>query len=124
MRPYSTAVVEDLFDVSEDGSVVLRLHVQPRAGRSAVVGRHGNALKVRVAAPPEGGRANAACLALLASSVGVPESQLELVSGASSRMKQVRIIGTTGDEVRARLRRVVAAEASPRGNEKGRRGVV
>ncbi len=104
--------------------MVLRLHVQPRAGRSAVVGRHGNALKVRVAAPPEGGRANAACLALLASSVGVAESQLELVSGASSRMKQVRITGTSADEVRAQLRRLVAAGPPPRGNDRGRRGVV
>jgi uncharacterized protein (TIGR00251 family) len=117
-------VVDDLFEVSEDGSVVLRLHVQPRSGRSAVVGRHGNALKVRVAAPPDGGRANAACLALLASSVGVPESQLELVGGASSRLKRVRITGTSTDEVRAQLRRLVAPEASPGGNERGRRGVV
>ena len=101
-------MVEDLFDVSgpphelgegeETVSVTLRVHVQPGAGRTAVVGRHGTSLKVRVAAPPEGGRANDACVALLAETFGVAPSAIQLVSGASSRMKRFRIDGVELDE--------------------------
>src|SRR2546430_9001357 len=98
------AMVEDLFDVSgpaegeETVTITLRVHVQPGAGRTAVVGRHGNSLKVRVAAPPEGGRANDACIALLAETFGVAPSAVELVSGASSRVKRFRLDGIDLDE--------------------------
>jgi uncharacterized protein (TIGR00251 family) len=92
-------MVEDLFDVSdakegdETVTVTLRVHVQPGAGRTAVVGRHGDSLKVRVAAPPQGGRANEACAALLAETFGVAPAAVELVSGPSSRMKRFRLAG-------------------------------
>ncbi|MHB8669853.1 MAG: DUF167 domain-containing protein [Acidimicrobiales bacterium] len=82
---------EDLYDVTSEDSVVLSVHVQPGAGRSAAVGRHGDALKVRVAAPPEGGRANEACARLLAESFGVAPSQVELVSGPASRVKRFKL---------------------------------
>ena len=80
--------------------MVLRLHVQPGAGRSAVVGTFNDALKVRVAAPPQGGRANDACLALVADLLGVKTDQLELTSGASSRDKRVKVRGVEVDDVR------------------------
>jgi uncharacterized protein len=103
------AVVDDLFEVSdaEKGVVVLRVHVQPGAGRTAVVGRHGDALKVRVAAPPQGGRANDACVALLAETFGVPTGSVSLSGGASSRMKRFTLVGVDLDEFRSRLERVV-----------------
>jgi uncharacterized protein (TIGR00251 family) len=96
-------MVEDLYDIDADGNVLLRVHVQPGAGRSAAVGRHGDALKVRVAAPPEGGRANDALLALLASVLGLKAPQLELVSGASSRTKRVKITGIEADDAKRLL---------------------
>jgi uncharacterized protein (TIGR00251 family) len=109
-------MVDDLFDIVgtlEDAAratgeqappdVVLRLHVQPGAGRSAVVGRHGDALKVKVSAPPAGGRANAAVMTLVAETFGVPEAQLELTGGASSRSKRVRISGVATEDVRRML---------------------
>jgi uncharacterized protein len=103
------AVVEDLFEVSDadGGVVVLHVHVQPGAGRTAVVGRHGDALKVRVAAPPTGGRANEACVALLAETFGVPAASISLSSGASSRMKRFRLEGVDLDEFRVRVERAV-----------------
>jgi uncharacterized protein (TIGR00251 family) len=107
-------MVEDLFDIrrpssadADDGEVVLRVHVQPGAGRTAVVGRHGAALKLRVAAPPHGGRANEACASLLAETFGLSTSQVELQAGASSRSKQFLIRGVAVDAFRRRLEDVV-----------------
>ncbi len=97
------------------GTVVLRVHVQPGAGRSAVVGRHGTALKVRVAAAPEGGRANDACAALLVETFGLKPSAVELVSGPASRSKQFCLNGVDLDEFRRQLERAVAG-----GNAGGR----
>jgi hypothetical protein len=92
-------MVTDLFDIAGEDEVLLRLHVQPGAGRSAVVGRHGDALKVRVAAPPREGRANAACVALVATTLGVKEAAVELVSGQASRSKRVRVRGVEPAQV-------------------------
>ena len=87
--------------------VVLHVHVQPGAGRTAVVGRHGTALKVRVAAPPQGGRANDACAELLVETFGVKSAQIELAGGASSRAKRFRITAIGLDGFRRRLEQVV-----------------
>lgn len=82
-----------MFDPDGDEAVVLRVHAQPGAGRTQLVGRHGDALKVRVAAPPDQGRANTAIVALLAEQLGVPPAAVTLLSGATSRAKRVRITG-------------------------------
>jgi uncharacterized protein (TIGR00251 family) len=70
---------------------VLSVHVQPGARSTEVVGRHGDALKVRVAAPATGGRANEAVLALVAEEFGLSRQDVELLSGASSRRKRVAL---------------------------------
>lgn len=92
-----------------DGGVVIDLRVQPGAARSAVVGTHGDAVKVKVSAPPVDGRANDAVVALLAQELGVRPGAVHLVAGASSRSKRVRVDGVTAEVVRAwldqRLRR-------------------
>jgi uncharacterized protein len=81
----------------------LRLRVAPGAARPAVVGRHGDGWKVRVAAPPERGRANAAVLELLADALGVPRASVTVVSGAASRDKIVELAGIAPDEIDRRL---------------------
>ena len=83
--------------------VLVDLWVQPRAGRSGVAGVQGDAVKVRVAAPPVDGRANDALLRLLAEAVGVPRRDVALVRGQGGRRKTVRIRGTTPEAVRAAL---------------------
>lgn len=92
-----------MLDVDRDGNVILSVHVQPGARRSEVVGRHGDALKVRVAAPPADGRANRAVLDLLAETLDIPTSDVELVSGASSRRKRLKLSGLSPTTVTERL---------------------
>jgi len=106
-------VVEDLFDIAAaEGDaapdLILRLHVQPGAGRSAVVGRHGDALKIKVGAPPADGRANTAVVGLVAETLGIPASDVERVGVASSRSKRVRVRGVDADDLRRVLHRIVA----------------
>lgn len=81
----------------------LRLRVSPGSNRPAVAGRHGDAWKVRVAAPPERGRANDAVLVLLAEALDVPPGSVELVAGASSRDKVVLVHGLGEKDAEARL---------------------
>lgn len=81
----------------------VKLRVVPRAKRSVVVGRQGDGWKVRIAAPPEDGRANAALLALLADSTGLPVSGVEIVAGMTARDKTVVLSGIDAGEVDRRL---------------------
>jgi hypothetical protein len=76
-----------------DGSVVLTLHIQPGAKKTEIAGLHGEALKIRLAAPPVDGKANAALIAFLAKACGVSKSAVELVSGDTCRAKRVRVTG-------------------------------
>ena len=80
----------------------LKLRVIPGAGRSEIVGRYGDAWKVRVGAAPERGRANAALLKLLSARLGVRPSELSIVSGLAARDKVVELRGMSADDV-ARL---------------------
>ena len=108
-----TSHVDDLFRADGDDAVVLHVHVQPGAGRSSIVGRHGTALKLRVAAAPEGGRANDAVADLLAETFGVQRGQVELVSGQSSRAKQFKLTGVDPDAFRTQLERQAAGGVRP-----------
>jgi uncharacterized protein len=84
-------------------STRLRLRVAPGAARGEVVGRHGEAWKVRVAAPPEGGRANEAVVRLLAETLSVPRHAVTLVSGHSVRDKIVELAGLESAQIERRL---------------------
>ncbi|MDO8812689.1 MAG: DUF167 domain-containing protein [Gallionella sp.] len=74
--------------------VTLTLHVQPGAKRSEIAGLHGEALKIRLAAPPIEGRANEALLKYIAQLFDVPMRQVELRQGGQSRHKVVAIVGS------------------------------
>ena len=82
----------DCYSVTDE-AIVVDVQVQPRAGRTAVLGRHGHALKLRVAAPPVDGRANEAAAELLAELAGVKAKAVTQVSGEKSRLKRFRLAG-------------------------------
>ena len=84
-------------------TIRLRLRVAPGASAPGVVGRHGDAWKVRVAAAPERGRANDAVVELLAATLDVPRSSVTLVSGGGSRDKIVELTGIAPEEIERRL---------------------
>ncbi len=81
------------------------VHVQPRARRREIAGTYRGALKVRVTAPPLAGRANEELVWLLAETLGVPRSAVEIVAGETSRRKRVRVHGLTPEQLRVRLLR-------------------
>jgi uncharacterized protein (TIGR00251 family) len=80
-----------LYKVQSDGSVELNVHAQPGAGRTQITGRHGDALKIRVAVPPEHGRANDALAKVLADAFGVTEAAVSITAGEKSRTKRFRL---------------------------------
>jgi uncharacterized protein (TIGR00251 family) len=90
----------------------LQVRVSPGARRATVVGRHGDGWKVRVAAPPEKGRANDALVHLLAEVVAVPRSAVAVVSGHGGRDKIVEVAGVAPAEVERRLTSVAGGASS------------
>jgi uncharacterized protein (TIGR00251 family) len=92
----------------------LRLRVSPGAGRTALVGRHGDAWKVRVTEAPERGRANEAVLRFLAETLALPRTALTLVSGHGGREKIVELKGMGPALIERRL-------ASAAGADRGRK---
>jgi len=107
--------VNDVYEVDDKGAVLLCVHAQPGAGRSQVVGRHGDALKIRVAVPPVNDRANVAIAALLAEHFGVAPKDVTLVSGAKNRQKRFRIAGVDGDDVERLVDAALAGASSAPG---------
>jgi uncharacterized protein (TIGR00251 family) len=83
--------------------VRLRIHVQPRASRTEIAGLHGDALKVRIAAPPAEGAANEALVRFLADRLGVPRGAVRLEAGRAARAKIVRVLGIPAAEAARRL---------------------
>ena len=88
-----------------DGGVRLRIKAVPGARRDAIAGQLGDRLKVRVSAPPEGGKANAAIEALLADALGVRARFVSVVSGRTNPEKIVEAVGVDVATAAARLLR-------------------
>jgi uncharacterized protein len=98
MKPQGLAIV-----LGPGGEVRVRVKTVPGASRDDVVGVLGDRIKVKVAAPPEGGRANRALLRLLAERLGLSPHALRLVSGETQPLKVVGVRGRTLAEVGAAL---------------------
>lgn len=83
--------------------VVLALHIQPGARKTEVAGQHGEALKIRLAAPPVDGKANDCLIDFLSDRLGVPKARVILEAGATSRAKRVRVVAITAGTIVERL---------------------
>ncbi len=91
------------FQATADGGTAFAVRVIPRAQKNAIQGEIGDALKVRLCAPPVDGAANAALVEFLAEKAGVPRSRVRIVAGATGRNKRVAIDGIAPDAAEARL---------------------
>jgi uncharacterized protein (TIGR00251 family) len=90
---------------------VLPVRAQPGARKAGVLGEQGGALKLAVTAPPEDGRANKALTEALRDLLGLKRSQVELLSGQTSREKKFLIRGLARADLESRVAQLVAASA-------------
>lgn len=94
--------MSDWFRPAADGRITLTLHIQPGAKKTEFAGLHGDALKIRLAAPPVDGKANEALVKFVAEVLGLPKSAVNLKSGQTSRRKVLEVIGSDSQAI-ARL---------------------
>lgn len=73
--------------------LIIKIKVEPRSSKSAIVGPYGDALKVKLTSPPVEGKANKELIDLLSKELKIPKRDIEIISGQSSKNKVVRIIG-------------------------------
>ena len=75
----------------QNGAVVFNLRVVPNSSKSEIVGEFDGALKIKIAAPPVDGAANAELIRVLAKKIGVAKNSIEIIGGQNSKNKQVKI---------------------------------
>ena len=85
-------------------SIILHILVQPKASEDRVVGFHGETLKVKVTAPPTGGKANQRLIKVLAKRLNIAQSHIEIIQGRTSRRKVLRIWNVNPNQVRNMLK--------------------
>ncbi len=88
----------------EKDSLTFPIVVQPRASKDEISGIHGQALKIRLSAPPVDGEANAACIQFLSKILGLPRSAIEIIRGTSSRKKLIRVTGIDSETFISRFK--------------------
>lgn len=93
--------MSEWFRLAADGRITLTLHIQPGAKKTEFAGLHGDALKIRLAAPPVDGKANEALIRFVAETLGLAKSAVNLKSGQTSRRKVLEVTGSTPQAVAA-----------------------
>jgi len=93
--------VSDWFRQATDGRITLTLHIQPGAKKTEFAGLHGDALKIRLAAPPVDGKANEALVKFVAETLKLPKSAVTLKSGQTSRRKVLEVQGAEAASIAA-----------------------
>ena len=103
MSAKSARQVSAAADASAPEFASLSVRATPRAARNSIDGWQGECLKVHLQAPPVDGKANAALIGLLAETLGISRSRIEITAGESSRTKRVRVYGLSSAQVNMRL---------------------
>ena len=93
--------MSDWFRVASDGHITITLHIQPGAKKTEFAGLHGDALKIRLAAPPVDGKANEALIKFIAATLHLPKSAVNLKSGQTSRRKVLEVSGAEASSIAA-----------------------
>ncbi len=93
--------MSEWFRQAGDGRITLTLHIQPGAKKTEFAGLHGDALKIRLAAPPVDGKANEALVRFLADVLDLPKSAVILKSGQTSRRKVLEVTGSDSARISA-----------------------
>lgn len=93
--------MSEWFRQAGDGRITLTLHIQPGAKKTEFAGLHGDALKIRLAAPPVDGKANEALVRFLADVLDLPKSAVTLKSGQTSRRKVLEVTGSDSARISA-----------------------
>jgi len=81
------------------GGALIQVHASPRASKNQILGLHGDALKIRLKAPPVDGKANEALIEFLSQTLGIPPRQITLLSGQTSRKKRLKLQGISASQV-------------------------
>lgn len=90
------------------GGAIIQVHATPRASKTQIQGLHGDALKIRLQAPPVDGKANDTLIEFLAATLGISKRQITLLSGQTSRQKRLNLQGITASQVENAFRINVA----------------
>ena len=90
-------------DKMNQAAIFLKIHLLPRASRDEICGLHGDAIKIRVTAPPVEGKANQALQRFIAEKLNLSSSQVEIIAGQHSREKLLQITGISRAEVEKAL---------------------
>lgn len=87
-----------------EDSIILEVRVIPRSSKSEIVGEYDEALKVKISAPPVDGAANKELIKVLSKTFGVSKSSVEIISGETSKTKQIMIYGIDAEKFRASIK--------------------
>lgn len=95
--------------------LVIKIFVQPRSSKNSIVGPHGDAIKIKLTAPPVDGEANRMCIKYLAKSLNLSKASLEIISGHNSRTKKVLLLAVSEERkkmMRTRIRAWIDTNSS------------
>jgi len=96
-----------LYIKGKDGEVTFKVLVQPRASKNEIVGIYGDCLKVRITSPPIKNQANMKLCEFLSELIDIGKGEIEIIRGQRARVKEVRISGSTLEEVRSKLNHLI-----------------
>lgn len=89
--------------LENNGGIQFKVKVQPRSAKNEIKGLQGDALKIKLTAPPVDGEANLACVSFLSDLLGIPQRRIKIVSGFTNQQKLIRVEGLTREEIISKL---------------------